>query len=456
MENNLSLLIDFYELTMAASYFEHQPGCRAVFDLFIRRMPDKRSYFIAAGLEDIVDFIRDFHFDAEAVDYLRGRKIFAENFLQFLSRVRFTGNLWALPEGTVFFPGEPVIRVEAPIIEAQLLESFLLNTINLQTTIAAKASRVVSAARDKGVYDFSLRRTQGTDAAIKVARSSYLTGVKGTSNVLAAKKYNILPVGTMAHSFVMSFEDELGAFQAFSKTFPDNSILLIDTYDSLKGAQNAITIAKELEKKGHRLVSVRLDSGDIVKLSRQVRNLLDQAGLGYVKIFASGNLDEYKIQRLLTARAQVDNFGVGTNMGTSNDAPFSDVIYKVSEITDKSGKYLPTMKLSRDKVTYPGSKQVYRYFDSQGSYARDILGLEEEKIKGQPLLIKVIENGNLIYRLPPLEEIRERCRENLSRLPDKYKKLVNAGRYPVALSPGLRGLTAKLSQKLKKGLGRPA
>lgn len=452
MEDNLSLLIDFYELTMAASYFEHQPHTRAVFDLFIRRMPSNRSYFIAAGLEDIVNFVRGFHFEAEAIEYLRQGKIFAENFLQFLSRIKFTGNLWALPEGMVFFPGEPIIRIEAPIIEAQVVESFLLNTINLQTTIATKASRVVLAAKEKGVYDFSLRRTHGADAAVKVARSSYIAGVKGTSNCLAAKKYNMTAVGTMAHSFVMSFENELTAFRAFTKTFPDNSILLVDTYDTIKGVKNAIAIAQELEKRGHRLLSVRLDSGDIARLSRKARNLLNQAGLNYVKIFASGNLDEYKIQRLLSAKAQIDNFGVGTNMGTSNDAPFSDVIYKISEVTDKSGKYLPTMKLSHDKVTFPGRKQIYRCFDSRGMYIKDILGLEDEWIKGEPLLIKVIDNGKLIYNLPALEEIRQRGKESLSRLPEKYKKLVNAARFPVNLSPALKNLTVKLSQKLKNNL----
>jgi len=437
---------------MAASYFEHQSGARAVFDLFIRRIPHNRSYLVAAGLEDIVSFIRDFHFDNESIAYLRDRRIFSESFLQFLSRIKFTGNLWFIPEGTIFFPGEPIVRVEAPIIEAQLLESFLLNTINLQTTISTKASRVVWAAKEKAIYDFSLRRAQGTDAAIKVARSSYIAGVKGTSNVLAAKKYNMAAVGTMAHSFVMSFGDELSAFRAFTQTFPDSSVLLVDTYDTIKGIKNAIAVAKELQAKGHRLVSVRLDSGDILKLSRQARRLLDQAGLNYVKIFASGNLDEYKIQRLVNSKAQVDNFGVGTNMGTSNDAPFSDVIYKISEVTDRSGRYLPTMKLSHDKVTFPGRKQVYRCFDSRGMYIKDILGLEDERIKGQPLLMKVMDNGRLIYNLPPLGEIRERCKENLLRLPEKYKKLTNASRFPVILSPGLSSLTAKLSQKLKKDL----
>lgn len=449
METNLSLLVDFYELTMGASYFENHPQARAVFDLFVRRMPPQRSYFVAAGLEDIVNFILNLHFNEEAITYLSSRKIFPPRFLEFLKTLKFTGNLWALPEGTVFFQGEPVIRVEAPIIEAQLLESFLLNTINLQTTIATKASRVVLAAREKGVYDFSLRRTQGVDAAVKAARSSYIAGVKGTSNVLAAKQYDIPAVGTMAHSFVMSFEDELTAFRAFVKTFPAASVLLVDTYDTLSGVKNAIAAAKELEKKGRRLLSIRLDSGDIVKLSRKARKLLDAAGLKYVKIFASGNLDEYKIQRLIKARAPVDNFGVGTNMGVSSDAPYLDVIYKISEVTDRLGRFLPTMKLSRDKVTFPGRKQVYRLFDSRGRYSGDVLGLEEEKIKGEPLLIKVIEEGRLVYNLPSLQDIQKRCREDLARLPEKVRRLSGFGRFPVNLSPGLSALTRKLSRKLK-------
>ncbi|MFZ5801429.1 MAG: nicotinate phosphoribosyltransferase [Candidatus Omnitrophota bacterium] len=450
MENNLSLLVDFYELTMAASYFENHPQARAVFDLFVRKMPKERSYFVAAGLEDIVNFVLNLRFDSGSIDYLRSRRIFPPRFLEFLKDLKFTGNLWALPEGTVFFTAEPVIRVEASIIEAQLLESFLLNTINLQTTIATKASRVVLAAREAGVYDFSLRRTQGADAAVKAARSSYIAGVKGTSNVLAAKQYGIPAVGTMAHSFVMSFEDELTAFRAFTTTFPDTSVLLVDTYDTLNGVKIAVAAAKELEKKGRRLLSIRLDSGDIVRLSRQARRILDQAGLQYVKIFASGNLDEYKISRLLKAGAAVDNFGVGTNMGVSSDAPYLDVIYKISEVTDHSGRFLPTMKLSRDKVTFPGRKQVYRFFDSRGRYSKDVLGLEEEKIKGEPLLIKVMENGRLAYDLPSLTDIQKRCRENLSRLPEKVKRITAASRFPVILSPGLSALTRRLSHKLKK------
>jgi nicotinate phosphoribosyltransferase len=444
------MLVDLYELTMSASYFESKKDTKAVFDLFIRRMPPNRSYFVAAGLADALDFLSNFNFDSQSIEFLRREGSFSERFLQYLSNLRFTGDVWALQEGEIFFPNEPILRVVAPIIEAQLVESFLLNTINLQTTIATKATRVVTAAAEKGVYDFSLRRTQGIDAAIKVARASYLAGCKGTSNVLAGQLYNIPIVGTMAHSFVMSFKNEMTSFRAFAQTFPNNSILLIDTYDNIKGIKNAISVAKELEKIGSKLKAVRLDSGNLVKLSKKIRTILDKAGLKYVKIFASGNLDEYKIERLLHSKAAIDSFGVGTNMGVSEDAPYCDVIYKISEVTDRKGEFLPTMKLSKGKTTYPGRKQVFRILDKNGMFLKDILALENENIEGKPLLTKVMEKGKIIYIPPSLDETRRFNQDNLLRLPQRYKKLKDAPRYPVLISPALKVYTNRVVKSIKK------
>jgi len=444
----LSLLTDLYELTMAASYFEHKPHCLASFDLFIRDLPKGRSFFLTAGLTDAMDFLKSFHFDRESIDYLQGLGIFSKRFLNFLGELRFKGSLWALPEGTICFPNEPILRVVAPIIEAQIIESYLLNTINLQTTIATKAARVVLAAQDKNVFDFSLRRTHGLDAAVKAARSAFIAGFSGTSNCLAGKLYGIPVVGTMAHSFVMSFDDELASFQAFVQSFPKNSTLLVDTYDTIKGIKNAILVALELEKKGQRLKAIRLDSGDLVSLSKKAREMLDKAGLPYVKIFASGNLDEYSIAELIKERAAIDSFGVGTKMGVSEDAPYCDVIYKLSEITDTNGEFLPTMKLSQGKVTYPGRKQIYREVDKIGQYKADIIGLENESVPGTPLLVKVMEKGKLIYKTPSLAQTREFALKNLSHLPATLTRLKKASLYPVEISRKLKVLTQRVRRNI--------
>lgn len=447
--HNWALLTDLYELTMAASYFEHKRDGKAVFDLFIRDLPKVRSFFLAAGLEDVIEFLETFHFDHDSIKYLEGLGIFHRDFLEHLKTLRFTGDVWAIPEGTVFFPNEPIVRVVAPLIEAQIIESFLLNTINLETMIATKAARVVMAARGRSVFDFALRRTHGATAALRTARSSYIAGFKGTSNVLAGSLYGIPVAGTMAHSFVMSFKNEVDSFRAFAKTFPKYSTLLIDTYDTIHGVENAVIIAKELEKKGRRLVAVRLDSGDMARLAIRARFLLDKAGLSYVKIFASGNLDEYKIKQLLNQRAPIDSFGVGTKMGVSADAPYCDVIYKLSEVTDANGEFLPTMKLSRGKTTYPGRKQVYRITDKRGMFVKDVIALDGEEISGKSLLIKIIDQGKVIYDRPSLKGIRELAKNNLLRLPKKIFNLSPAASYPVDISPKLKGLTRRVTKNIQ-------
>lgn len=450
MRSSLSLLLDLYELTMAQSYLRYKRYASATFDLFIRGLPENRGYLLSCGLEDILNYVKELRFTKADNAYLKKLGYFSPEFLDYLSGFKFKGDIWAMPEGTVFFANEPVIRVTAPIIQAQILESCLLNTVNLQTMIASKAARVVDAACGRGVYDFALRRTHGTDAAIKAARSSYIAGCKGTSNVLAGLLYKIPVVGTMAHSFVMSFRHEIDSFLAYSETFPEKTILLVDTYDTKKGIENAVTVGLYLKEQGFRLQGIRLDSGDIAGLSRLARRKLDKAGLNYVKIFASGNLDEFKIRGLLEKGAKLDSFGVGTNMGTSIDAASLDVIYKISEVTGEDGNFLPTMKLSKGKVTYPGRKQVYRFSDSKGKFVKDILGLDTEKTGGYPLLKQVVRRGKIIYKSPPLDKIREFARRNLSRLPAKSREACVKYKYPVIVSPGLKKLREGLLRQLAK------
>ncbi len=336
-EENMSLFTDYYELTMCAAYFDNKNFETATFDLFIRRLPENRSYFLFAGLEEALQYLQTIRFTEEHIAFLR-KQGFQEDFLDYLQGFRFTGEVWAVPEGTITFPNEPLIRVTAPIIEAQLVETFLLNSINLQTMIATKASRVVQAAKGRAIIEFGLRREPGIDAGMKVARSSFIAGCQGTSNVLAGMTYGIPIFGTMAHSFIMSYPKEIDAFRAFAKTFPNKTTLLIDTYDDLAGAEKAAEVAKELETKGFRLGGVRLDSGDLAETSKKVRKILDDAGLGYVKIFASGDLEEFKIAQLLEDGAPIDAFGVGTKMGTSADRPYLDGIYKLCETQTADGK----------------------------------------------------------------------------------------------------------------------
>ncbi len=446
---NISLFTDYYELTMCASYFDNKNFEPATFDLFIRRLPENRSYFLFAGLEEALQYLQSTKFTEEHLAYLK-KQGFRKGFLNYLSKFKFTGEVWAVPEGTVAFPNEPLIRVTAPIIEAQLIETFLLNTVNLQTMIATKASRVVHAANGKSVIEFGLRREPGIDAGMKVARSSYIAGCQGTSNVLAGMAYDIPVFGTMAHSFIMSYPKEIDAFRAFTKTFPNKSTLLIDTYDDMAGAEKAIIVAKELEAKGYSLGGVRLDSGDLAETSKKVRKILDDNGLRNVKIFVSGDLEEFKITQLLKEDTKIDAFGVGTKMGTCADRPYLDVIYKLCETMTADGNFSPIMKLSKDKITLPGRKQVYRFKDEEGCFRKDVIALADENVAGEGLLVKVMEKGKLSYSLPSLEQIRSTASENLSKLPDKFKALTDAPIYPVELSQNLQNLVETTRFQLTK------
>jgi len=436
----MALLVDLYELVMADSYLRQERNQSATFDLFIRDLPPHRSFLVSAGLESSLYYLERLAFDDEHLTYLRSLNLFSDAFLSYLREFRFTGDVWAIPEGEVFFPPEPLLQVTAPRIEAQLVETFLLNTMNFQVMIASKAARVVLAAGGRAVVDYSPRRDHAADAAMKAARATYLAGCAGTSNVLAGKEYGIPVYGTIAHSYVMSFPDELSAFRAIARDFPHNATLLIDTYDTLQGAKDAILVAQEMAARRHRLRAVRIDSGDLASHSRQVRALLDAAGFTQIQIVLSGELDEYKIEELLAQGAAADAFGVGTAMGTSEDAPAMGGIYKLVE--DAQGA---KMKLSTGKATLPGRKQVWRTHDEHS--LRDVIALADEPpIPGaQRLLVKVMDHGRAIAP-HPLDEIRERCRSQLALLPASLKDLRHVAPSPVALSPKLQTLRQTMHQ----------
>jgi nicotinate phosphoribosyltransferase len=433
------LLTDLYELTMAASYHRESMFEEATFSLFIRDYPPHRSYFVSAGLEHLLDLVSRYRFRKDSIDYLRGTGRFSEGFLDYLSAFRFTGSVRALPEGRIFFANEPILEVTAPIIEGQLLETLVINVIQLETLLASKAARCVEAARGRGLIDFGLRRTHGIDAGLKAARASYLAGFLGTSNVLAGRLYSIPIFGTMAHSYVTSFPTEMESFSAYAACFPENTVLLIDTYDTLSGARKAVEIARSLAARGTSLVGVRLDSGDLVALSREVRAILDAAGFPEVRILASGNLDEFQLERLLDAGAAIDLFAVGTRMGVSADAPYFDIAYKLVEYGGR-----PLLKLSPGKKTWVGKKQVHRFRDEGGAMVGDALCLMSEPAPGgEPLLEPAMENGAVVRPVESLETIRSRFERDRMALPLPYRAVRAEERYPVRVSALLEALEAE-------------
>lgn len=431
-EDSLGIVTDLYQLTMAAGYFEQGMHDTATFELFVRNLPKNRSYLITAGLEQVLHYLTHITFSTKDIHFLRQLPLFSHissNFFEYLKNFTFTGTVYAMPEGTIAFPEEPLIRVTAPIIETQIIETYLLSIVNFGTSIATKASRVVHAARGREVIDFGTRRAHGPQAGVLAARSSFIGGCKSTSNVFAAHKLGIPTVGTIAHSWVMAFENELDSFYKFHEVFPDNTILLIDTYDTLNGAKHAANI-------GHKLKGVRIDSGDLVKLSKEVRKILDAEGLQHVKILASGDLNEYRIDDILKKDAPVDSFGVGTEMVTSKDAPALGGVYKLVE-QRRGSKCLPKMKFSEEKQTYPYKKQVHRILDKDNNFVKDIISLENEDTEGIPLLIPVIKDGKLWYDLPAISEIQHAALENLTHLPEPFKRLTDTETYPVLKSQGL-------------------
>ena len=440
---DLGLFTDLYELTMSQAFFRQGVSATATFSLFTRTYPPNRAYFVSAGLEDVLEYLSNLNFSDRAIDYLRELGLFSDDFLEYLQGLRFTGNVRAIPEGRLYFVDEPVVEVTAPIIEAQLAETFIINQVNLQSMLATKAARCVWAAQGRGIADFASRRTQGTDAALKMARASYIAGFSSTSNVLAASLYGMPPAGTMAHSFISSFATELDAFRAYAGSFPDRTILLVDTYDTIAGTWNAVQVAKEMEEDGHKLLAVRLDSGDFDELSRQVRQILDRSGLDYVRILASGGLDEYELAALVNAGAPIDLFGVGTKAGVSADAPWSDMAYKLVCFDNR-----PVMKLSPGKVSLPGGKQVFRIKDAAGRFAKDIIALDDEDLLGRlPVLEEVMEGGHRTRPATNLEEVRTRFQDDFAALDDRFKVLNNPPRYPVSVSGRLERLSAEVREE---------
>ncbi len=445
---DLGLFTDLYELTMAQTYFEWGMFAPATFYLFFRSYPPNRGYMVCAGLEDVLDFLEGVSFGDGSREYLRSTGMFTGDFLDFLGGLQFNGSVRALPEGRIFFANEPVLEVTAPMIEAQLVETLIINRLNFQSLQATKAARCVGAARGRAVSDFGARRAPGVDSALTMARSGFISGFQSTSNVMAARRYGIPPAGTMAHSMITAFPTELEAFRAYAAAFPQRTILLLDTYDTVEGAHNAAQVGKEMEAQGHRLAGVRLDSGDYLDLSRQVRRILDEADLDYVRIVASGGIDEYEIERLVGEGAPIDIFGVGTRVTTSADAPYCDMSYK---LTCYDGR--PVMKLSPDKVSPPGAKQVYRLRDSEGQFERDVVALLDENLPGgEALLETVMDGGRKTGPCPSLAEMGERFHQDFERLGDHFKQLHNPPHYPVTFSSALTRLTGEVQGQILENL----
>ena len=441
-----ALFTDLYQLTMAQAYYRSGKSADATFSLFFRRFPTNRTYYVFCGLETALDYLENFAFTSDDIAALKKGGLFDDDFLDFLSDLRLTCSVRAMDEGQVFFPNEPVMEVSGPIIHCQLVETALINLVNLESMLATKAARVVDAARGRAVADFSARRTHGMDAAFGMARASYIAGFAGTSNVDAALRLGVPMLGTMAHSYISSFDDETEAFRQYAWSFPDSSTFLVDTYDTLTGVQNAITVALEMEADGHSLRAVRLDSGDLDALSRSARAMLDDAGLHHVQVFASGGLDEYSIDTLLSGGAPIGGFGVGTRAGTSADAPFTDFVYKLVEYDGQ-----PVMKFSEDKMTLPGPKQVYRQYDDSGKMTRDTIHHADvpPPSDSHPLLIPVMKDGIRTVPLPTLDEVRAFHADRMRELPDDLRGVRPSGRYHVDVSEMLLSLSQDEERKLK-------
>jgi nicotinate phosphoribosyltransferase len=446
MREYSGLLTDLYELTMAAGYLQTRFDATATFELFVRNLPPHRNYIVAAGLQQALEFLENVSFTPDEIAFLRHHPVFRrirDDFFEYLAKFRFTGNVWAVPEGTLVFAGEPMLRVTAPIVEGQIMETYLLATLSYQTLIASKAARVVTAALGRQVVEFGARRGHGPIASIWAARAAAIGGCIGTSNVLAGQLFGIGTYGTQAHSWVMAYENEEEAFRHFLDAFPEGAILLLDTYN----VRNAVKTILEIGRKPR---GVRLDSGDLVKDSRWVRRELDRAGWNDVQIFASGDLDEIKITRLLRQGAAIDSFGVGTALATPGDAPHLNLVYKLVEV-ERGGKRQEAAKFSSAKVTYPGRKQVLRHSNPAGDFMYDKITLEDEPEEGgQPLLIQVMRHGQRTQRIELVSELRARTFGNLGRLPEKYRQLDRSAEYPVRYSKHLKAMLENVRQRISR------
>ena len=429
------LLTDLYELTMLQAYRACGMNDTAVFELFVRALPPERNFLLAAGLEQAVEYLLALRFPAEDLDWLASTGRFDAGFLDSLRDFRFTGDVDAMPEGTLAFADEPLLRVTAPLREAQFVETRLLNLVHLQTLVASKAARCVLAAAGRPLIDFGLRRAHGAEAGLLSARASYLAGFAGTSAVEAARRFAVPVFGTMAHSFVQAHDDESTAFADFARAQPQNTTLLIDTYDTARAAHKVVALARS----GVAVQGVRIDSGDLDAHAREVRRILDQGGLTQARILASGNLDEHRIDALVSGDAPIDAFGVGTRMNVSADAPFLDCAYKMVEYGGQ-----PRRKRSEGKASWPGRKQVYRRTGSDGALAGDLLALDGEDAPGVPLLEPVLRAGARVAAAPALDALRDRAQAQMAMLPAALRTLGRATPYPVTVSPSLRALAAKV------------
>lgn len=478
-KRNLTLLTDLYELTMMQGYYEKGQNENVIFDVFFRQNPCNNGYSVCAGLDQVIDYIKNLHFTYDDVDYLRGLGIFKEDFLHYLSGFHFSGDIYAIPEGTVVFPKEPLLKVVAPIMEAQLVETAILNIINHQSLIATKTSRIVFAANGDGIMEFGLRRAQGPDAGLYGARAAMIGGCVGTSNVLAGQMFDVPVMGTHAHSWIMSFPDEYTAFKTYAEMYPDNCTLLVDTYDTLKsGVPNAIRVFQEFKDAGKPLIKygIRLDSGDLAYLSKEARKMLDEAGFPEATICASNDLDEFLLHDLKMQGAAIDSWGVGTNLITSKDCPSFGGVYKLAAIQNEKGEFVPKIKISEntEKITNPGNKTIYRIYEkASGKIKADLICFADEvidpkqdlllfdpmdtwkktKLAGgtytvREILLPIFKNGECLYKSPTLKEIAAYCREEEDTLWDETKRLFYPHRVYVDLSQKLYAVKQSLLDQM--------
>ncbi len=439
------LLTDLYQLNMVQAYLDHGERKLAVFEFFMRTLPARRRFLLAAGLEQVLGFFETLRFSAADLEWLASTGRFGKNLIDYLASLRFSGDVHAMPEGTAFFADEPILRVTAPLPESQFVESRVINILHFQALIAAKAARVMLAAGNRLVVDFGFRRAHGAEAGLLAARASYIAGFAGTATVAAEKHFGIPTFGTMAHSYIEAHDDEATAFEHFARARPNNLTLLLDTYDTEAAAKKVVALAPRLKARGITIRAVRLDSGDLVALSKSVRRILDAGGLADITIFASGGLDEDSVAAVIRAGAPIDGFGVGTSLTTSSDVPALDCAYKLQEYGG-----LARRKQSSRKATWPGRKQVWRRYGPDGRMAGDILGLENEAQSGEPLLRLVMQNGRRVGPTPTLAEIRARAAGELARLPEPLRSLEPGAPYPVQVSDSLTRLAAETDARIAR------
>jgi nicotinate phosphoribosyltransferase len=437
------LLTDLYHLNMIQAYLDHDETKTAVFEFFVRKLPRRRGFLVAAGLEQALDFLENLRFSGEEIDWLTRTRRFEQSLLDRLAAFRFTGDVHAMPEGRVFFGNEPILRVTAPMPQAQLVETRLINILHFQSLIAAKAARMVLAAPGKLLVDFGLRRAHGAEAGLLAARASYIAGFAGTATVLAERQFGIPIFGTMAHSFVEAYDSESTAFECFARSRPQNLTLLIDTYDTEAAARKVVALAPRLSAQGIKIRGVRLDSGDLIALSKSVRRILDAGGLADVTIFASGGLDEDYVSEIVRSGAPIDGFGVGTSLTTSSDVPALDCAYKLQEYAG-----LARRKRSAGKETWPGRKQIWRRYGTDGRMICDLLSLESDTQTGEPLIELVMKNGRRVKAAPTLAEIRARAAHDLDRLPQALRDLEPGATCPVEIADALVRLADEVDNRL--------